>query len=158
MSSGIEVYFTRPNRPWSNDEVDFFRINVYSPTGAERVGVPAPNGRCSIDIPPGRYLVTATYGGIYVNFDSNETLVNVGCNQRPCVTIIPKSLHYCIWWTYIAMQQIAKNKALAPNLADLAGGFEPMLLKAAEAIPAEHRMLEFTQEAAKHIGRDADAC
>jgi hypothetical protein len=146
LDSGIEVFFTRPNSPWSNDETDFFRVNVYGPSGPERIGVPAPTGRASIDLPPGRYLVTATYGGIYVNFDSNETLVNVGCGERPCVTIIPRSLHFCIWWLYTALSRIQQQPDFAPAVADGAGEAVEILQRLEQAIPAEHRMLPMIQE------------
>jgi hypothetical protein len=142
MSSGIEVYFTKVNSPWSNDETDFFRVNVYNPSGPERIGIPAPNGRASIDLPPGRYLVTATFGGFYVNYDSNETIVNVGCGQRPCVTIIPRSVHYCVWWLYLAMQMIVANPKAAPGVAPHAKEAADLLARIAEAIPEEHRVPE----------------
>lgn len=145
MNSGIEVYFTKLNSPWSNDEADFFRVNVYNPSGSERIGVPAPNGRASIDVPPGRYLVTATNGGFYVNYDSNESIVNVGCGQRVCVTIIPRSAHYCVWWLYLATQLIAEKPDAAPELAGHAEKIAPLLREMAEAIPQEHRMPEFLQ-------------
>ena len=145
MNPGIEVFFTQVNAPWSNDEADFFRVNVYSPTGAVRVGVPAPNGRASIDLPPGRYLVTATKGGFYVNYDSNETIVNVGCNQRVCVTIIPRSLHYCVWWLSLALKAIARNAEAAPEVAPHAKETVALLDRIAETIPQEHRIPEFLQ-------------
>lgn len=151
MNPGIEVFFTKPNAPWSNDETDFFRVNVYNPSGPEQIGVPAPNGRASIDLPPGRYLVTATYGGIYVNFDSNETLVNVGCEERPCVTIIPRSLHLCIWWLYTALELIQADPKLAPAVADQSGDVAGALKRLEAAIPEEHRMLRFLQEGARPL-------
>jgi hypothetical protein len=154
MQTGIEVFFTRPNAPWSNDETDFFRVNVYNPSGSERIGVPAPNGRASIDLPPGRYLVTATYGGTYVNFDSNETLVNVGCDERPCVTIIPRSLHSCVWWLYTAFELIRVGPALAPAVVEQLGDAVAILKKVEAAIPAEHRMLPFLQEAVGPLRED----
>ncbi|HEY6055492.1 MAG TPA: hypothetical protein VIU86_16290 [Gaiellaceae bacterium] len=156
MNTGIEVYFTRPNAPWSNDETDFFRVNVYGPAGSERIGVPAPNGRASIDLPPGRYLVTGTYGGVYVNFDSNETLVNVGCDERPCVTVIPRSMHFCIWWLYTALEIVAARPELAPKIADQAGEVAAVLKRLEAAIPEEHRMLPFLQEAVKPLREDLE--
>ncbi|MDX6708192.1 MAG: hypothetical protein QOD83_4791 [Solirubrobacteraceae bacterium] len=142
MNTGIEVYFTQVNAPWSNDETDFFRVNVFNPTGAERIGVPAPNGRASIDLPPGRYLVTATKGGFYVNYDSNETIVNVGCDQRVCVTIIPRSLHYCVWWLSLALKAIARDKKAAPEVAPHAEETIAMLDRIADVIPEELQIPE----------------
>jgi hypothetical protein len=154
MNPGIEVFFTRPNAPWSNDESDFFRVNVYNPSGPEKIGVPAPAGRASIDLPPGRYLVTATYGGIYVNFDSNETLVNVGCDQRVCVTIIPRSFHYCVWWLYTALELIQQKPDLAPAVAEHAGEAVALLKRLEEAVPREHRMPSFLQEGIEQLRGD----
>jgi hypothetical protein len=146
VNSGIEVFFTKPNAPWSNDESDFFRVNVYNPSGSEKIGVAAPNGYASIDLPPGRYLVTGTYGGIYVNFDSNETLVNVGCGERACVTVIPRSLHFCVWWLYAALELIQARPELAPAVAKQAGEAVAVLKRIEKAIPAEYHMLPFLQE------------
>src|SRR3712207_74527 len=87
MNAAIEVFFTEVNQPWSNADPGVYHVNVFGPDGTERIGVPAPDGYASIDLPPGRYMVVGTLSGIYVNFDSNETLVNVGCNQRVCVSI-----------------------------------------------------------------------
>jgi hypothetical protein len=154
MDSGIEVFFTKPNAPWSNDESDFFRVNVYNPAGSEKIGVPAPSGHASIDLPPGRYLVTGTYGGIYVNFDSNETIVNVGCGQRVCVTIIPRSLHFCVWWLYVALDLIQQKPELAPAVAEHAGKAAELLRSIAEAIPKEHRMPAFLEQAVEPLQED----
>lgn len=154
MNSGIEVFFTKPNAPWSNDESDFFRVNVYNPSGPERIGVAAPNGYASIDLPPGRYLVTATYGGIYVNFDSNETLVNVGCGERACVTVIPRSLHFCIWWLYTALELIRAQPELAPAVAGDVEEAVAILTRLEKAIPAEHQMLPFLKEAVRPLRQD----
>jgi hypothetical protein len=156
VNSGIEVYFTKTNAPWSNDESDFFRVNVYNPSGSERIGVPAPRGRASIDLPPGRYLVTATYGGIYVNFDSNETLVNVGCGERPCVTVIPRSLHSCVWWLYTALELIQARAEFAPAVAGGVGDAIQVLKRLEQAIPQEHHMLPFLQEAAAPLREDGN--
>jgi hypothetical protein len=154
MNSGIEVFFTKTNAPWSNDESDFFRVNVYNPTGPEKIGVPAPKGYASIDLPPGRYLVTATHGGIYVNFDSNETLINVGCGQRVCVTIIPRSLHYCVWWLYTALELIHAKPDFAPAVAEHAQQAIALLQQLEKAIPAEYHMLTFLQEGLKPLRDD----
>jgi len=154
MNPGIEVFFTKPNAPWSNDETDFFRVNVYNPSGSEKIGVAAPNGRASIDLPPGRYLVTGTYGGIYVNYDSNETIVNVGCDERPCVTVIPRSLHYCVWWLYAALELIQANPDAAPGVAEHAQEAVAILKRIEKAIPAGHRMPEFLKEGLAPLQKD----
>ena len=141
MNSGIEVFFTEVNKPWSNADPGIYHVNVYSPDGVEIVGHPAPDGYASIDLPPGRYLVTGTLTGVYVNFDSNETLVNVGCGQRACVTIIPRSLHFCVWWLSAALQVIAEQPNFAPEVADQAKALLEPLQRMERSIPARHRML-----------------
>ncbi|HWR98575.1 MAG TPA: hypothetical protein VN317_09170 [Candidatus Methanoperedens sp.] len=151
MNSGIEVFFTEINKPWSNADPGTYYVNVFSPDGAEKIGVPAPNGYVSIDLPPGRYLVVGTLWGTYVNFDSNETLVSVGCGQRACVTIIPRSLHFCVWWLTAALQMIAENPKLAPAVARMAPEAAALLGKIEAAIPAEHRQLAFLPEALKAL-------
>jgi hypothetical protein len=147
VNSGIEVFFTEVNKPWSNADPGIFHVNVFSPDGPEKIGVPAPNGYANIDLPPGRYLVVGTLNGIYVNFDSNETLVNVGCGQRVCVSIIPRSLHFCVWWLTAAMQMIGENPKLAPTVAKLAPAAAKMLGDIEKAIPAEYRQLPFLTKA-----------
>lgn len=147
MNSGIEVFFTEINKPWSNADPGTYFVNVFSPDGAELIGVPAPDGYVSIDLPPGRYLVVGTLYGRYVNFDSNETLVNVGCGQRACVTVIPRSLHFCVWWLTAALQLIAENPDLAPDVAEAARHVVPMLNGIAEAIPKEFHQLPFLPRA-----------
>lgn len=153
MNTGIEVYFTKVNMPWSNSQGNHTHyVNVYSPDGVEKIGVHAPDGYVAIDLPPGRYLVTGTTYGVYVNFDSNESIVNVGCGQRACVTIIPKSLHSCVWWTYTALNLVAQNTKLAPELANVAKEAAAKLAEVERLIPKEHRQLPFVEEAIKVIG------
>ena len=141
MNSGLEVFFTEVNRPWSNADPGIYHVNVYSPDGVEILGHPAPNGYATIDLPPGRYLVVGTLTGVYVNFDSNETLVNVGCGQRVCVTIIPRSLHFCVWWLTAALQLIAEQPNFAPEVAGQAKALVEPLRRLEKSIPAKHRML-----------------
>jgi hypothetical protein len=141
MNSGLEVFFTEVNSPWSNADPGIYHVNVYSPDGVEIVGHPAPNGYASIDLPPGRYLVTGTLTGVYVNFDSNETLVNVGCGQRACVTVIPRSLHFCIWWLNAALQVIAEQPNFAPEVAEQAKALIEPLRRMERSVPAKFRML-----------------
>lgn len=147
MNPGIEVFFTQVNRPWSNALPGTYYVNVYDPMGPVLVGVPAPNGRASIDLPPGRYLVTGTLHGIYVNFDSNESMVNVGCGDRVCVTVIPRSLHFCIWWLTAALELITRQPLLAPKVAPLAKAALEPLRRIEQAIPREHRQLEYLARA-----------
>ena len=154
MNSGVEVFFTEVNKPWSNADAGENRfVNVYSPDGVEIMGVPAPDGYASIDLPPGRYLITGANYGWYVNFDSNETLVNVGCGQRVCVTIIPRSLHFCVWWLTAALQVIQETPHLAPEVARLAGPAIEALGPIEQAIPKEHRQLPFLTEGLEPIRR-----
>jgi hypothetical protein len=153
MNSGIEVFFTKLNQPWSNVQhgPPTYWVNVYSPAGVERVGVLAPNGYVLIDLPPGRYLVTGTVHGTYVNFDSNETVVNVGCGQIACVTVIPRSLHSCIWWTSVALQLIQEYPHLAPEVAKNVAGALEALNKIEKMIPKEHQQLPFLSEGLKAL-------
>jgi hypothetical protein len=151
MNSGIEVFFTKLNRPWSNandDDLGEYYVNVYSPDGSVLIGVPVlkKSKSLSIDLPPGRYLVTGTIHGIYVNFDSNETIVNVGCGQRVCVTIIPRSLHFCVWWLRAALTMIAENSKLAPEVADMAKPGIEVLNQIEQLVPEEFRQLPFLPE------------
>lgn len=145
---GIDVWFTKVNAPWTNVVPGSLTmwVNVYAVDGPVAIGVPAPDGHVSIDVPPGRYLVTGTTHGIYVNFDSNETIVNVGCGQRACVTIIPRSLHFCVWWLYFALDMIAQNRELAPEVHQHAPAALEALAPLLEAIPLEHNHLPFLRE------------
>lgn len=154
MNSGIEVFFTQVNKPWSNAHPGSFYVNVFSPDGSEKIGVPAPSGYVSIDLPPGRYLVVGTLHGIYVNFDSNESLVTVGCGQRVCVTIIPRSLHFCVWWLTAALQLIAEHHDFAPKVAPLAAEAAKVLAQIEKAIPAEHHQLPFLAQGLDPIRKD----
>ena len=151
MNSGIEVFFTEVNKPWSNADPGHYWVNVFSPDGPEKIGVPAPNGYASIDMPPGRYLVVGTLHGIYVNFDTNEALVNVGCGDRPCVTLIPKSLHFCVWWLTAALQHIIDHPEFAPNVTKAAPDALRVLNTIEKAIPVEHHQLPFLTEAFKPL-------
>ena len=156
MSSGIEVFFTEVNKPWSNADPGSYHVNVFSPDGAELIGVPAPDGHALIDLPPGRYLVVGTLSGIYVNFDSNETIVNVGCNQRVCVTVIPRSLHFCVWWLTAALQLIDENAHLAPAVAQLAKPALQALNAIERQIPEQFRQLPFLPEALQPVRKELE--
>lgn len=155
MNSGIEVFFTEVNKPWSNADPGTYYVNVFSPDGTEKIGVPAPDGYVSIDLPPGRYLIVGTLTGTYVNFDSNETLVNVGCGQRVCVTIIPRSLHFCVWWLTAALQLIVENPRLAPQVAKGAPETIKALNSIEKAIPKEYHQLAFLTKAFEPIRKAA---
>lgn len=156
MSSGIEVFFTEVNKPWSNADPGVYHVNVFSPDGAEMIGVPAPDGHALIDLPPGRYLIVGTLNNVYVNFDSNETIVNVGCNQRVCVTIIPRSLHFCVWWLTAALQLINENPHLAPEVARLAGPALQALEPIERQIPEQFRQLRFLPEALEPVRKELE--
>lgn len=153
MNSGIEVFFTELNKPWSNaDPGVMCHVNVFSPDGIEKQAIHAPNGYVSIALPPGRYLVVGTMTHHhYCNFDSNETIVNVGCGQKVCVTIIPKSLHYCTWWLRNALQLIAENPKLGLEVANLAPNAIKTLEALEKAIPHEFHQFAFAPKSLEGV-------
>jgi len=157
MPAGIEVFFTEMNNPWGNaDPGENYWVNVYHPDGDEQIGITATAGHASIDLFPGRYVVAGTTGGCYRNFDSNEVVVNVGCEERVCITLIPRSLHSCVWWTYVALAVIAQRPHLAREIAEPAWQALDVLQQIERGIPDEHRMREFFKEGLAPVARDLD--
>ena len=57
------------------------------------------------------------------------------------MTVIPRSLHFCVWWLYSALQVIAEQPNFAPEVADQAKALVEPLQRMERAIPAKHRML-----------------
>jgi hypothetical protein len=60
--------------------------------------------------------------------------------------VIPRSLHFCVWWLYAALELIQAKPELAPAVAKEAGEAVAVLKRIEKAIPAEYRMLPFLQE------------
>lgn len=154
MNSGIEVFFTVQNTRWdaalakpavpgppaSPDTP--YRFNVYGPNGVVHLGVPAPNGYASLDLPPGTYVITGNAKGLtHPNYDSNETVVTVSRGMRACVTIVPRNLHSCISWVIFALQGIGAQPKEGRRVAELVEEAIAPLQKIADAIPAENRLL-----------------
>ncbi len=153
MNSGIEIFFTNEDSPWSWGVpwLDY-RVNVYGPLGIIFQGLAAPNGYLSIDLPPGTYVVTGNaLGQLYSNYDSNVTLVTVCCGRRPCVTIIPRQLHECMYWMYAALSIIETNPRNAPAVAQLVKPVLEPFKRLLEAIPAEYRAPDHRQAEARAL-------
>jgi hypothetical protein len=153
MNSGIEVFFTTQDSPWSMPIPNLsYRVNVYGPTGIIIQGLNAPQGYVSIDLPPGTYVVTGNaLGHDYPNYDSNVTLVTVCCGKKVCVKVIPRPLHECMYWMYTAFQIIANNPHVAPAVAPGVKTLLEPFKKVLDAIPAEYRLPEFRQTEARAL-------
>jgi hypothetical protein len=154
MNSGIEVFFTVQDTRWNQALTTQvipnppavpdppYRFNVYGPNGAVHLGVPAPNGYASLDLPPGTYVITGNAKGLtHPNYDSNETVVTVCRGMRACVTIVPRNLHSCISWVIFALQAIGTQPKDGQKVAELVKDAIAPLQKIADAIPVENRML-----------------
>ncbi len=76
--------------------------------------LPTKCGHLDIEIPPGCYMVVATWspapgGGQFPTFLGNHithlSVVRADCGDHVCVTLFPPTLHHCgIWWK-IALEE-----------------------------------------------------
>jgi hypothetical protein len=150
MKSGLDIFFTQLYKPWANAYPGNYWVGIYDAYGNYQLVSSAPKGYISIDLPPGRYLVGGTYYGRYPNFDTNVAIVNVCCDKRTCVTLIPLPLHYCASQVIHALELIHEYK-LAPELTKLVPDAIKALKKISEAIPKEYQMLPVMQDTMKPV-------
>lgn len=92
--------------------------------GRKFTNLPTKCGHLEIDIPPGCYMVCATWSPAPVttnlpttlgNHISHLSMVRANCGNEVCVTLFPPTFHHCgIWWE-IALRENIKLKRLPRN-------------------------------------------
>lgn len=120
------------------------------------VNIPAKCGQAEIDIPPGCYMVCATWSPAPVtsgqqvittlgNHISHMSIVRADCAKEYCVTLFPPTFHWCsIWWLVAAREQVAR-RGLEAAPAERAIAAVDELMKTLKLDPITENMLPLTK-------------
>jgi hypothetical protein len=89
------------------------------------VNLPTKCGRIEIEVPPGCYMVCATWGLSHQtsgkpdslgNHISHVATVRLNCDDHACVTLFAPTLHFCgVWWKAALQEQIALGNVTPPK-------------------------------------------
>jgi hypothetical protein len=121
----LNVWFAAVDHPFkkvAEPNGPVMKVNIYDMDGAFRwcgktyLGIDAPCGHADIELPPGCYLVAGTVNApwAYPNYDTDLVKVDLCCDDHVCITLIPRHIHSCIWWTLTALQ-INQQLGLLPK-------------------------------------------
>lgn len=126
--------------------------------GKKFVNMPTKCGHLEVEIPPGCYLVCATWSpapaGASVptslgNHISHLSIVRANCGDHVCVTLFPPTFHFCgVWWVIAAKSLLGQN-ALPKEAAEAAKNAVDSMEKLQRVLPAD--------ELTKRMMRIADA-
>ncbi|HJQ37915.1 MAG TPA: hypothetical protein VKB93_12325 [Thermoanaerobaculia bacterium] len=124
--------------------------------GRKYLNLPTKCSHLETQIPPGCYMICATWSPAPVNGGPITTLGNhishlqiirAECAKEICVTLFPPTFHWCgIWWL-VAARELAANKAVKGDLAERAIGAVEALLKEVPQDTLTKNMLEIQQRA-----------
>jgi hypothetical protein len=121
--------------------------------------LPTKCGHLEVEIPPGCYMVVATWSpgaGTTVptslgNHISHLQIVRANCGDHLCVTLFPPTFHWCgIWWL-VALRDAMAGTALpreAQPAAKQALDAVEALMKQIPADPLAERMLKMEERPA----------
>ena len=86
--------------------------------------IPARCGHVEIRLPPGCYTVTAALSVairppfVYANYNTHVGFANVDCREHACVHLYSPTYRYCLKFTLLATQMLAKFQAVPQDQAD----------------------------------------
>jgi hypothetical protein len=113
--------------------------------------IPTRCGHVEFDIPPGCYMVCATWSPApptpgaptsLGNHISHLVSIRANCGDHVCVTLFPPTFHWCgIWWL-VAARQLMELQALDRDAAQAAIEAVERLLQTVEPDPFTERMSE----------------
>jgi hypothetical protein len=119
--------------------------------------LPTKCGHLEVEIPPGCYMVVATWSpgaGTTVptslgNHISHLQIIRANCGDHLCVTLFPPTFHWCGVWWLVALRE-AMGGTLLPREAQPAAkqAIEAVdaLMKQIPADPLAERMLQIEQQ------------
>lgn len=120
------------------------------------VNMPTKCAHLEVDIPPGCYMICATWspgapaaGPIQSlgNHISHLQIIRADCAKEYCVTLFPPTLHWCgIWWLVALQEHIEKETIKQTDVAKRAVGAVQELLKLVPMDGLTKNMLELQKE------------
>jgi len=121
------------------------------------INLPTKCGHLETEIPPGCYMVCATWSPAPVtsgsqvitslgNHISHLQIIRADCAREVCVTLFPPTFHWCgIWWL-IAARELVETKAIQAAPAQRAIAAVEELLKTVEMDPVTRNMLAIREQ------------
>jgi len=161
----LNVWVTKVGEPCAIDDTRTWFVHILHCNGEvlkwcdrRYANLPTKCGHLEVEIPPGCYIVVATWSPgaattaptTLGNHISHLQIVRANCGDHVCVTLFPPTLHFCgVWWLVALREATAVRGALAPNAqkhAQEAVRAAEAFLKALPADPLAENMLKIEQE------------
>ena len=136
--------------------------------GRHYQNIPTKCGHVEIEVPPGTYLVVATWSPgapgtsptSLGNHISHVQIARVNCGDHACVTLFPPTFHWCgIWWLVALREAMTLQNfpANARPAAKRALEAADELLKQIPPDPLAQQMLKIEQEPRPKDGAEKGA-
>jgi hypothetical protein len=160
----LNVWVTKVGEPCRiDDQVQWFihilhcNGEILQWCGKKYANLPTKCGHLEIEIPPGCYMVVATWSagaGTNVptslgNHISHLQIIRANCGDHLCVTLFPPTFHFCGVWWLVALREGIAAKAFTRDAQAAARN----ALEAAEALlrqvppdPLAEQMLKIDRE------------
>jgi hypothetical protein len=124
--------------------------------GRRFFNIPTKCGHAEIEIPPGTYMVCATWSPAphdapevpttLGNHITHLAPVRVECGEEACVTLFPPTLHFCGWWIIRAIRANMQFRAVDRKLGAETIGTIERLLEATPPDPFTENMMAIDEE------------
>jgi hypothetical protein len=146
----LNVWVTKVGDPCKIDDQTQWFVHVLHCNGqilrwCNKVyaNMPTKCGHLEVDIPPGCYMVCATWSPGATspvptslgNHISHLAIIRANCGDHVCVTLFPPTFHWCgIWWLIALRENV---QALQRGGAELARNAEKAVKDLLASIPAD---------------------
>lgn len=124
--------------------------NVLQWCGRRYVVLPAKCGHLEVEVPPGCYYIKAVWGFrpvarevYWANHFTDAAIVMARCDEKICVKLYNPSAHRCGYIYLRAVRDLARQKAIKPEVARLA---EDAIKAVLEQIPRPLKAFELGHE------------
>lgn len=124
----------------------------------EYINLATKCGHLEVEIPPGCYMVVATWSpappGQTVptslgNHISHLVTIRANCGDEICVTLFPPTFHWCGHWWLIALRENIELNLLPAEAADAAKAAQEAVERLLDQLPPDdftQRMLRITEQ------------
>lgn len=157
----LNVWVTRVGDPCRIDMTHQWYVHVLHCDGrllnwCGRIyrNLPTKCGHLDIDVPPGCYMVCATWSPAPAGSTSPTSLgnhishlvsVRANCGDHVCVTLFPPTFHWCgIWWLH-ALRQNLEGGYMPPEAQDAAVQAEQAVARLVNVLKPDPFTLEMEE-------------
>jgi hypothetical protein len=144
----INAWVTRVGAPCEIDTEREWYVHVLHCNGKplkwcnrEFTNIKTKCAHVEIEVPPGCYLVCATWSpGAGQNLGNHLThlvIVRVNCGDHACVTLFPPTVHFCGHWYLTALNEHIALNALPRQAGDAARAVVEAIGKLQQHIPQD---------------------